>query len=98
MSLKVKQEIDCLKRLHEMTAQLDDIVMFLKAEGLLLDSEILALKNSADYSKDLQVALRKLQTTNKIQLIQYTWTILPVENIIIHLVTDRNQREFSFNG
>jgi hypothetical protein len=98
VSTKLKREIDCLKRLHEVTNQLDDILGFLKQENLIDDNHIRTIKQSADHPKEVQSILRNLQITQKIQMLQYEWSILPIENINIHIITDRNQREFSFNG
>jgi|ERR1035437_8034063 uncharacterized protein HemY len=98
MSTKLKREIDCLKRLHDLTSQLDDILSFLKQEGLVDDNQIRSLKQNADHPKELQALLRNLQKSNKIQMLEYVWTILPVENISIDIITDRNRKLFEFNG
>lgn len=97
MSSKKSKEIECLKRLQELTSQIDDIVMFLKQEGLVDDNQIRSLKQSSDHPKEIQALLKDLQSS-KLQMLEYTWTVLPVENIRIHIVTDRNQKEFIFNG
>ena len=95
---KIRREIECLNRLQQLTGQLFEIILFLKEEGLMDDNHIRTVKGSSDTSKDLQAMLRELQVKGKLQLLEYTWNVLPVENIIVYVVTDRNQREFVYNG
>lgn len=98
MNTKVGREIACLQRLHELTQQLSDIVAFLKLEGLVDDNQIRNLRQSADFPKEMQLILRDLQVRQKLQLLSYNWQVLPVENIDIHIITDRDSRNFTFNG
>lgn len=95
---RIKKEINCLNRLQELTGQLQDILDFLKLEGLVDDNQVRSIRQSADHPKEIQAILRDLQVRQKIQMLQYEWTVLPVENIIITIITDRNQKEFIFNG
>lgn len=95
---KLKKEIQCLQRIQELTGQLEDILQFLKLEGLVDDNQLRSVKQSADHPKEVQQILRGLQSSGKLQLLQYTWSVLPVENISISIITDRNNKEFIFNG
>ena len=98
MKSKLTKEIECLKRLHETTSQLSDILLFLKQELLVDDNQIKTVKLQADHPKEVQAILRDLQLKGKLQMLEYEWSVLPVENIRIHIITDRNQKEFVFNG
>lgn len=95
---KLKREIECLQRLQELTGQLEDILQFLKLENLVNDNQLKTVRLSADHAKEIQAILRNLQVTQKLQLLEFQWTVLPVENITISIITDRNQKEFIFNG
>lgn len=95
---KTRREIECLYRLNELTGQLSDIVLFLKSEGLINDTEVRAVKQSSDYVKEVHTLVKDLHVKGKFQLLEYTWNILPVENISIYIVTDKDQREFIYNG
>lgn len=95
---KLKREIECLQRLQELTGQLEDILQFLKLENLVNDNQLKSVHLSADHAKEVQSILRNLQVTGKLQLLEYQWSVLPVENITIAIITDRNQKEFIFNG
>lgn len=94
--MSIKSEIDVLKRLNELTGQLEDIVVFLRSEGLIDDVQIKSIKNSSDRNKEVQFLLRDLNKNGKIQLLEYKWILLPVESISVHIVTDKNQKQFSF--
>lgn len=72
--------------------------MFLKQENLIDDVQIKSIKQSADHAKEIQQILKELQAKQKLQLLEYEWTILPVENLKVFIITDRNQAEFVFNG
>jgi hypothetical protein len=97
MSQKVANQINCLQRLQDTTGQLEEILVFLKLEQLVDDNQMKSVKLSADHAKEVQQILRDLQVRNKLQMLTYEWNVLPVENIMISIVTERNSREFTFN-
>lgn len=88
----------CLARLQETTQQLDSILDFLKQESLIDNQIIRDAKSSSDLAKYVQGLLKDLSTKGKLQLLEYEWTLLPVENIRVYIITDRNQAEFVFNS
>lgn len=90
-------QINCLQRLQDTTGQLDEILQFLKLEGLVDDNQMKSVRLSADHAKEIQQILRNLQVTNKFQLLVYEWNVLPVENIMISIITERNSKDFCFN-
>jgi hypothetical protein len=93
---KTDLEIKCLARLDELLASNDSIMEFLIAEELLNKEQRKAIKSSHDIAKALQLFLASMKG-NKLQLIEYEWVLLPEERLKVTLVTDRNNREFSFN-
>lgn len=95
---KIKKEIDCLNRLQDLTGQLNDLLMFLKLENLIDDGVIRYVNNSPDKAKEIQLILRDLQVRQRLQMLVYEWTVLPVENITITIITDHNQKEFIYTG
>jgi hypothetical protein len=97
MSQLVANQINCLQRLQDTTGQLEEILQFLKLEKLVDDNQLKSVKLSADHAKEVQQILRHLQVTNQLQLLVYEWNVLPVENILISIVTERNSKEFGFN-
>ena len=97
MSQLIANQINCLQRLQDTTGQLEEILQFLKLEKLVDDNQLKSVRLSADHAKEVQQILRHLQVTNQLQLLVYEWNVLPVENILISIVTERNNKEFGFN-
>jgi len=95
---KIKAQIECLSRLQDLTSQLDSIIYFLKQEGLVDNNAIRHILNSTDKAKEIELLLYTLRVKEKLQLLEYQWTLLPIENIKVYIITDRNQAEFVFNG
>lgn len=96
MSSNLKRQIECLKRLEELSGNSEDILAFLLAENLIDKSYIMAYRKSADKPKELQKLLANLSATNKLQLLEYEWSILPIELIRILIVTDRDSKTFGW--
>ena len=95
--MSTSNQILCLQRLQDTTGQLEDILLFLKQENLVDDNQIKSVKLGADHAKEIQQILRDLQLKSRLQLLVYEWNVLPVENICISIITERNQANFSFN-
>lgn len=93
----MKNEIACLKKLNDLTGQIDDILLFLKNEDLVNDVDIKTIRQSSDRPKEIATKLENLKNNKKIQLLEYNWQILPKEFIIINIITDSNRKEFSYN-
>lgn len=94
---KIKKEIECIARLNELSSCIDEMLAFMLLESLITKEEIAAVKRSPDQAKSLQAHLAAVSSSNKIQLLEYQWDYLPVERLKILIVTDRNQKEFSYN-
>lgn len=94
---KTRRQIDCLQRLEELTTCRDEIFAFLFDEKLITKEEIKDIKSTSNPSQGLHVFLAKLSSDNKIQLLEYEWQLLPVERIKLLILTDRNNKEFSYN-
>jgi hypothetical protein len=91
-----KREVECLKRLNDLTGQIEDILFFLKEESLINDTSIKTVKNSSDRPREIQSMLNGLRDAGKLQLVEYKWVLLPVETITLFLVTDNNTKQFSY--
>ena len=96
MGQKAKQ-IDCLNKLQNLNGGMSDIFEFLFEEQLLSREQVTFIKSCPDVGKVLQKQLAEFSSANKLQLLEYEWTILPVERIRITIVTERNSREFDFS-
>ena|ERR1035437_2473534 len=91
------KEIECLMKLDELTPSFDGILEFLYSENLLSREESKAIRSASGVAKLIHTKLAVLSKTNKLQLLEYEWVILPVERVKVMIVTDRVSREFSFN-
>lgn len=89
-----KREIECLKCLQELTPVYDEIIQFLLQEYLLSKEELKVIKGSPDQGKLLQAKMALLVEERKLQLLEFEWSILPVERIKVTVVTDRGFKEF----
>lgn len=96
MSIKNK-ETNCLERLSALNGSIDGIAEFLFSEKLLSMDDLKSFKQSPFQAKEMQSILDSLRTNERIQLLEYEWTILPVERIKITVITDRNSQEFCWN-
>ena len=89
-----KREIECLKRLQELSPVYEELISFFAQEYLLSKEELKAIKGSPDQGRLLQAKLASLSAERKLQLLEYEWSILPTERIRIFVVTDRGFKEF----
>jgi hypothetical protein len=94
---KTRREIECLDRMMQLHGSLDELLAFLQAESLMTADDIRVFKLNAEQPKTLQKKLSLMSLEGKLQLLEYEWTLLPVERIKILIVTNRNSKEFSYN-
>lgn len=94
---KTRREIECIARLQVLGGNVDNILEFLLSENLINRDEVRVTRASPEIAKDIQLMLARLSESSKFQLLEYEWTILPVERIKIHIVTDRTSQEFTYN-
>ena len=94
---KANKEIQCLIRLDELTPSYDSILEFLQDEDLISREESKGIRSSSEIPKRIHTQLAVLSKTNKLQLLEYEWVVLPIERIKIVIITDRNNKEFSYN-
>ncbi len=95
MTRKTQREIQCLQRLQELTPAYEDLMQFLLLEQLIERDELKTMRDSPEQVKLLQGRLASLSQERKLQLLEYEWTILPVERIRITMVTNNGHREIS---
>ena len=94
---KASREIECLKRLDELMATYDELLEFLCAEDMLSRLEAKAIRSSSEVPKVIHTKLAALSKSNRLQLLEYFWQVLPTELIKITIITDRAHKEFEWN-
>lgn len=97
MSKRTKQ-IECLARLNEATAGLQEILDFLVEEKLTDMTEVREIISAPSPAKELQLVLKRLSEQEKFQLLEYEWIVLPTERITITIVTENAKREFNYSA
>lgn len=90
-------KVEFLKRLFTLAACQDELIAFLKADRLINDFQLTAIANESDKAKYILNLLETLKKEEKLLLLDYEWSILPVERLKLTVVTERNSREFTFN-
>lgn len=92
-----KKEIECIARLTSLNGATDDILQHLMEENLIDKTQVKAIRLSSEPHKDMYIMLKALQLNNKLQLLEYEWHVLPIERIKLTIVTDKTQKEFTYN-
>jgi hypothetical protein len=91
------KKIECLQRLNALSGAVGEIMTFLVGEKLIDLEGVKKISQSSDRAKDMYMFLANLSKTDKIQMLEYEWTILPIERIKITIVTNMNSKEFTHN-
>jgi hypothetical protein len=94
---KSEIKVECISRLIDLTSCLEDILSYLLDEKIITQREVSAIKLENNKSKFLYEILEKAKNEEKLQLLTYDWTLLPVERIKIRLVTNRSSKEYVHN-
>lgn len=89
-----KREVECLKRLQQLSPVYQELIAFFVQEKLISSEELKVLKETPEQERMLQAKLAALSAEDKIQLLEYEWTILPVERIKLNIVTTSGHKEF----
>lgn len=89
--------IDCLKRLCKRSECYGDIIHFLLDEKIINEATLTSLNLEQDKVSHLCHILFAANKEDKIQLLDFHWTLLPVERIRVKIVTDMNTREYTHN-
>ena len=97
MSTKARQ-IEGLSRLDYLSGSKNEILGFLLLEKIITVDTIASVNKSPTPSKELQILLYDLQKTEKFQLLEYVWEVLPKEHISIMIVTDNVKKEFTYSA
>jgi len=92
------KKVDFIERLIRLRNTYEDLAIFLREEKLIDDNNLAELKNAVSRPKYLYGLLEKLKEEEKVELLDYEWTVLPVERLKLTIVTKRVTKEFSYNS
>ena len=92
-------EIDCLIRLEERASSLHSMIEFLAQEKVIstLQRQSLYGALKSELPHELHNALHNALHLEKLQLVDYIWTLLPTETICITIVSTHARQDFTWN-
>lgn len=91
------KKIDCIKQLLWKNYCFNDIMVFLEDEHILTKAESLNHSKATDKPKELVLILERVAQHPSVQLVDYEWQILPVERIVITILTDKVIKKFEYH-
>lgn len=77
---------------------MEELLEFLLSEKLISIEEIKYIKHDSAPHKLIYEHLEKLKVSDKLLLLDYEWSLLPVERLKLTVITERNKREFAYNS
>lgn len=94
----MRKKIECLDRLFVLLRCRSEILQFLKDEKLITDDtlNVILMEHHATHSTKIATLLEELVKDDKLQLVDYEWTILPKELVKLSLVTKVTKKEFAY--
>lgn len=89
-------KIDCLDRMFKLAQNMGELVNFLYDEKLINRNDVESVGKEPDKARAVYELLKRLKDEDKLLLLDYEWTILPVERIKVSIVTEVVAREFTY--
>lgn len=95
----MRKKVDCLNRLFDTLKCRIDLLDYLKEEKLITDdvAQNVLHENHTQHATRIASILEELAKTDKLQLVDYEWTILPKELVKLTLVSRNNKKEFIYS-
>lgn len=90
------RKIECLLRLLKKEESYSTIVEWLIEQKIIILQDAKGLTRDQEKAEFLYHSFKKGESIEKIQLLDYEWTILPLEQIRITCITDREKKEFTY--
>lgn len=91
---KSLRKLQVIKNITSMTISATDIAADLRSAGVFTDSVLNDIKNTREKEEALLLAIEKASKDGKIDLLEYEWTILPVERCKITILTPFGIKEY----
>ena len=89
---------ECLKKISKYKQEtINDIISILKTENIINLNE-LEIINEGDRVLNVFILLKKKLNEGKLHLLDFEWSILPIENIKITIITDHGTKEYSYSS
>lgn len=92
----LNRKIECILRLLKKEESYSDIANWLIEQKIVVLEDAKGQTREQEKAEFLYHALKKGVEIEKIQLLDYEWTVLPLEQIRITCVTEREKKEFTY--
>jgi len=93
-SKKSLRKLQVIKNITKYSVSVAHIANELKISGVFSDSTFNQICSNREKEEELLLALEKASKDGKIDLLEYEWTILPVERCKITIITPSGIREY----
>ena len=95
----MKRRVEFLNRIFDLLKCRTLILEYLKEEKLITDDMVQTLLNEhhSSHAPKIYNILTELNKSDKLQLVDYEWTILPFEHLKLTLVSHSGKKEFEYN-
>jgi hypothetical protein len=93
-----QNEVECIRRLITVGLMVEEWLDFLIEDKLLAKEDIAAFRLENDKALWIHTLLNKAKKDERVLLLDFEWSLLPIERIKVTLVTQRNTKEFTYNA
>ncbi len=95
----MRKKIECLDRLFVTLKCRNEILEYLKGEKLITDDVMQHLLHDHHSTHSTKIAslMEELLKAEKLQLVDYSWTILPKEFIQLSIVSKDSKKDFTYS-
>lgn len=93
-SEKTIRKLNALRILTTKVYHPFDIAELLVTEGIMTAREMLEMRATTDKTEFLFVTLEKANQSGKLDLLDYSWQILPSQQVVLTILTSKGLHEF----
>jgi len=95
----MKRRVEFLNRIFDLLRCRTAILEYLKEEKLITDNAVQTLLNEHHslHASRIATLFEDLHKNDKLQLVDYEWTILPFEHLKLTLISHSGKKEFEYN-
>jgi len=95
----MKRKVEMLDRLFALLKCKVDLLQFLKEDGVITDDAMQRLlhENHTQHSIRIHNLMEQAVIDGKLQLVDYEWSILPLELVKLTLISNRGKKEFEYS-
>ena len=92
----MNKKVECIRRLFKKNYAYNEICEWLIEREYITELEMNSYSREQERAEFLYSILEKAETEKKFMLLTYDWQVLPIEQIKIHIVTQTEEKIFSY--